>query len=154
MDGQARIISGPMVAVTGLVAVGWVVLGVLSFVGLPRPGGLLLGVAGLLGGLLTTWLALGMRVRYDEAGIVLPRLGQVAWEQVQGVQVQPGLVSVPYVVVRQGRVLTDVPLDGLGWFGGPDGVARTLADTIAEAAGGADVGVREHPARARGRRAA
>ena len=134
MEGQFRTFSGPMVVITGLVAVGWFVLGALSFVGLSRPAGLLLGAAGVLGGLVTAWLALSLRVRHDDAGIVLPRLGHVPWEQVHAVEVQPGLVSVPYVVVKEGRTLTDVPLDGLAWFGGPDGYARGLAEKVALAA--------------------
>ena len=154
MEGQFRTFSGPMVVITGLVAVGWFVLGALSFVGLSRPAGLLLGTAGVLGGLVTAWLALSLRVRHDDAGIVLPRLGHVPWEQVHAVEVQPGLVSVPYVVVRQGRALADVALDGLAWFGGPDGYARGLAEQVAAAAGLDRVAVRPPRGGSAGRRAA
>lgn len=154
MEEQNRRLAGPMVFVTGLVAVGWIVLAILSFIGLPRPGGLLLGAAGILGGLVTAWLALGMRIRHDDAGIHLPRLGHVAWEQVHAIEVLPGLVSVPYVVVRQGRALTEVPLDGLAWFGSSDGVARDLAQVLAQEAGVAEVGVRPRRGGGKGRRAA
>ncbi len=153
MEAQ-RTFAGPMVVVTGLIAVGWFVLAVLAFVGLSPPWGIVLGVAGVIGGLATTWLALSLRIRHDEAGIVLPRLGQVAWDEVHAVEVQPGLVSVPYVVVRRGRGLTDVPLDGLAWFGGPDGYARGLAEKVAAAAGIGVVDVRPARGPSRGRRAA
>ena len=103
---------------------------------------------------MTAWLALSLRVRHDDAGIVLPRLGHVPWEQVHAVEVQPGLVSVPYVVVRQGRALADVALDGLAWFGGPDGYARGLAEQVAAAAGLDRVAVRPPRGGSAGRRAA
>lgn len=154
MDAASRTFAGPMIVVTWLVAVGWFVLAVLSLVWLPRPGGLLLGVGGILGGLVTSWMALSLRVRHDEAGIHLPRLGHVAWERVHAVEVQPGLVSVPYVVVREGRALDEVPLDGLAWFGGPDGFARTMAEQVAGAAGLSGVGVRPVRGGGKGRRAA
>lgn len=154
MDAQARTFSGPMIVVTWLVAVGWLILGALSFLGLPQPGGVALGVVGIVGGLVTSWLALSLRVRHDDAGIVLPRLGHVTWERVDAVQIQPGLVSVPYVVVRDGRALTDVPLDGLAWFGGPEGFARTMAEQVAAAAGLTDVAVRPRRSAGQGRRAA
>lgn len=151
---DARIFMGPMVAVTGLVAVGWFVLSVLSFAGLPWPGGVVLGTVSVVGGVVTAWLALGLRIRHDEAGIVLPRLGHVAWQDVDAVEVQPGLVSVPWLVVRQGRALTGVPLDGLGWFGGANGVARDLAEKVAQAAGVTKVDVRASRGEGKGRRAA
>lgn len=154
MDASARTFAGPMVVVTGVVAAGWFVLAVLSLAFLQRPGGLVLGVGGLLGGLITSWLALSLRVRHDEVGVQLPRLGHVPWDRVHAVEVQPGLVSVPFVVVREGRALTDVPLDGLAWFGGPDGFARSLAEQVAAAAGLSEVGVRSQRGGSRGRRAA
>lgn len=154
MEIQGRTFAGPMVVVTGLVAVGWFVLGALSFLGLPAPGGILLGLAGITGGLTTAWLALSLRVPYDEDGVVLPRQGRVPWSRVHAVEVQPGLVSVPYVVLRDGRALSDVPLDGLAWFGGPDGYAKDLAEGVAAAAGLSGVGVRPLRTEGKGRRAA
>ncbi len=153
MDAATRTFAGPMIVVTGLVSVGWFVLAALSFGWLPHPAGLLLGSGGVLGGLITAWLALSMRVAHDEAGLHLPRLGHVPWERVHAVEVQPGLVSVPYVVVREGRALTDIPLDGLAWFGGPEGFAGGLAEQVAAAAGLPGVEVRAQRG-GRGRRAA
>ena len=150
---SSRAFSGPMAVVTWLVAVGWFVLGLLSILGLSFPAGIVLGVLGIAGGLVTAWLALTLRVAHDEDGIELPKLGHVPWERVHAVEIQPGLVSVPYVVVRQGRALTDVPLDGLAWFGGPDGYARGLAEQVARAADVETVGVRGQRG-GRGRRAA
>ena len=130
----ARSFSGPMSVVTWFVAVGWFVLGLLSILGLAWPGGLIIGLIGIVSGLVTAWIALSLRVPYDDAGIELPKTGRVPWEKVHAVEIQPGLVSVPYVVVKEGRTLTDVPLDGLAWFGGPDGYARGLAEKVALAA--------------------
>lgn len=150
---STRSFAGPMSVLTWLVAVGWFVLGLLSLVGLAFPSGIVLGVLGIGGGLATAWLALSLRVPYDDRGIQLPTLGHVAWEDVHGVEVQPGLVSVPYVVVRRGRALEEVPLDGLAWFGGPDGYARRLAEKVGVAADVEAVTVRT-PRGGVGRRAA
>ncbi|MDO5533262.1 MAG: hypothetical protein Q4F65_01235 [Propionibacteriaceae bacterium] len=146
-------LSGPMVVVTWLVALGWVVLAIVSWVGLPAPGGIILAAVGSVAALLTGWLAATMVVSHDAEGVELPKLGRTEWADVQAIELHEGLVSVPYVVVRQGRTLTDVPLDGLAWFGGTDGLARTLAEKLAAAAGIDAVGVRSKHA-APGRRAA
>lgn len=150
---SARSFSGPMTVVTWLVAVGWFVLGLLSLLGLSFPAGIVLGVLGIAGGLVTAWLALSLRIAHDERGIELPKVGHVPWERVHAVEIQPGLVSVPYVVIRHGRALTDVPLDGLAWFGGPDGYARGLAEQVARAADVETVTVRGQRG-GRGRRVA
>lgn len=152
MDASRRWFSGPMGVLTWLVALGWLALAAGSFVGLAAPGGTVLGVVGLAGALATGWLAVSMRVPCDAEGIVLPRVGRVPWSAIDAVEVHPGLVSVPVVSVRRGRALDEVPLDGLAWFGGPAGVARTLAERVARQAGIDDVGVRTERS-ARGRRA-
>ena len=147
-----RRMSGPMVVITALIAIGWFVLGVLSFVGLQPPAGTVLGVGGIIGGLATAWLALSMRIIHDDEGIILPRRGRVSWDRIHSVEVQPGIVSVPYVVVSEGRALTDIPLDGLAWFGGPQGLAGDFAEKLAAAAG--LPGSTQRPVRGgRGRRA-
>lgn len=154
MDQEsARSFTGPMFVVTWLVALGWFVLGVLSVLGLSWPGGVILGVLGVVGGLATSWLALSLRIPYDDHGITLPHHGRVPWADVDAVQVQPGLLTVPYVVVRRGRALDEVPLEGLAWFGGPEGHARNLAEKVALVADVETVTVRE-PRGGVGRRAA
>lgn len=138
---EQQALAGPMVVMAWLVAAGWLVLAVVCPLVLAAPGGWVLGALGALGASLTAWLALSLRVRHDAAGLVLPGHGHVAWEQVEAVDVRPGLVCVPVVGVRQGRAVSEVSLGGLAWFGGPDGAARTLAERIAALAGVAEVGV-------------
>lgn len=134
-------IAGPMVVLAWLVAAGWLAVAVICPLTLPAPGGWVLGGVGAMGASLTAWLALSLRVRHDEAGLVLPGHGHVPWADVEAVGVRPGLVCVPLVEVRRGRAVAEVALGGLAWFGGPDGVARSLAERIAGLAGVAEVGV-------------
>lgn len=137
-----RWFSGPMVVVTAFVAVGWVVLAVAGWLGLGAPWNVVFAAVGVVGAAVTTWLASSLRVPYDHAGVHLPGQGHVAWSEVQAIDVTSGTVSVPVLSVRRGRALVDVPLDGLAWFGGPDGTARHLAERVARVAGVAGVGVR------------
>ena len=150
---STRAFTGPMTVVTWLVAVGWFVLALLSIVGLAAPAGVVLGGLGAVGALSTAWIALSLRIPYDDDGIRLPKLGHVPWGDVHAVEVQPGVVAVPYLVVRRGRALDEVPLDGLAWFGGAEGYTRALAEKVARTAGVDDVTVRV-PRGGTGRRAA
>ncbi len=154
MDAEStRWFSGPMVVVTAFVAVGWLVLAVAGWFGLAAPWNIVFAIVGVVGAAVTTGLATSRRVPYVHAGVRLPGQGYVTWSQVQAVDVTSGVLAVPVVSVRRGRALVDVPLDGLGWFGGPTGTARHLAERVARAAGVDAVGVRDQRPTA-GRRAA
>lgn len=151
MEGP-RVFSGPMVVLTGVVAVAWFVMAAACLLGLEGTPRLVLGAVGVVGGLATVWLARAMRVPWDDHGLVLPRWGHVPWSAIDAIEVRPGLVSVPVLWVREGRALSDVRLDGLAWFGGAEGRARTLAERVAQVAGLDEVLVRV-PGAGRGRRA-
>ncbi len=142
-----------MVVVTWVVAVGWVALAAYSFVALAETIRWVLGGVSVVGALGTGWLASSLRIPYDDEGLRLPRRGHVGWDRVDSVDLTPGALSVPVLSLRSGRVLEEVPLDGLAWFGGPTGLARTLAEKVARAAGVKDVDVRGGPDVTPGRRA-
>jgi len=131
-----------MVAVTWVIAVGWLALAAYSLLALAEPIRWVLGGVAVAGALGTGWLARSLRVPYDDDGMRLPRWGQVRWDQVDSVDLVPGLICVPVVSLRSGRMLDDVHLDGLAWFGGTNGRARTLAERVARAGGLDAVGVR------------
>lgn len=142
MDATSRAFSGPMVVVTWVVAVGWLALAAYSFFALAEPIRWVLGGVSVAGALGTGWLASSLRIPYDDEGLRLPRRGHVRWDQVDSIDVTPGPLSVPVLSLRSGRMLEDVYLDGLAWFGGANGLARTLAEKVARTAGVDAVGVR------------
>ncbi len=131
-----------MVVLTWVVAVGWLVLAAYSFFALAEPTRWVLGGVSVAGALGTGWLASSLRIPYDDEGLRLPRRGHVSWDQVDSVDLVPGLVCVPVLSLHAGRVLDEVHLDGLAWFGGTNGMARALAEKVARAADLDAVGVR------------
>ncbi len=145
------ILVGPMVVLTWAVVAGWVGLALGAALGLTQPWGAMLALVGLVGAAATATVAFSMHVAYDETGIVLPGLGHTPWSDVHAVDLADGVIAVPTVGVREGRVVRDIPLDGLAWFGGPNGFARTLAERVAALAGVGEVGVRGNGSR-QGRR--
>lgn len=148
-----RTTFGPMSILTAVIALGWAVLGVLSFLGLEPPAGIILGVVGAVGLVATAWLAWTMRIEHDVLCIVLRGRGRVPWEAVHSIEVQSGLVSVPVLTMREGRALVDVPLDGLAWFGRDNATTHALAERLAHDGGLGEVVVRPTSGTA-GRRAA
>lgn len=131
-----------MVVLTWVVAVGWLTLAAYSFFALAEPTRWVLGGVSVVGALGTGWLASSLRIPYDDEGLRLPRRGHVSWDQVDSVDLVPGLVCVPVVSLHSGRVLDEVHLDGLAWFGGTNGMARALAEKVARAADLDAVGIR------------
>lgn len=142
---KPRILAGPMVWVTFVVAVLWLALGVVGLLLFPDFRGVLFAVGGMVGGALTGWLAASMLVRYGPFGIKLPGFGEVPWEDIVSVEVlSAGILSVPAVGVGQGRALEEVQLGGLAWFG--QGSSAKFAQRLADAAGHDDVVIRGKPA--------
>lgn len=149
-----RWIAGPMVWLTAVIAAAWVGLGVYGVLMFPLaagPVGIGFAVLGLLGAVLTGWLALSMVVRYGPFGVRVPGHGDVSWDDVESVELLAGAMSVPAIGVRQGRALTDVELGGLAWFG--KAVPLALAQRLADAGEKGEVAVRGGSS-APGRRAA
>lgn len=139
-----RILAGPMVWLTFLVAALWLVLGVWGLVMFPDVRGLGFAGVGVLGAVLTGWLAACMLVRFGPLGIRLPGFGEVPWEDIVSVEVlTAGFLSVPTVGVGQGRLLDEVQLGGLAWFG--HRLSLKFAQRLADVAGRGDVVVRGKP---------
>lgn len=150
----ARWIAGPMVWLTAAIAAAWVGLGVYGLLMFPvavSAVGIGFAVLGLLGAVLTGWLALSMVVRYGPFGVRVPGQGEVSWDDVESVELLAGALGVPAIGVRQGRALTDVQLGGLAWFG--TALPLKLAQRLADAGDKGEVSVRGGSS-APGRRAA
>ncbi|MFT3875713.1 MAG: hypothetical protein QM708_04730 [Propioniciclava sp.] len=142
MASSSGAFTGPMAVISWVVSAGWVALAVFALTAAPAPTGWVIGGAAVAGALGTGWLARSLRVPYDETGLRLPRRGHVRWDQVDAVDLAPGLVCMPVITMHAGRLVEEVPLDGLGWFGGTNGLARRLAEKVAREAGLDAVGVR------------
>lgn len=138
---NSRTLAGPMVWLTFVIAALWVVLGLIGWMLFPGTVGLVFAAGGAVGAILTGWLGVSMLVRYGPFGMRVPGHGDVAWEDIASVEVVPtGIMTVPAVGVRKGRMLEEVQLGGLAWFG--RGAALALAGRLADAAGKDEVVVR------------
>lgn len=148
---KRTMLVGPMVWVTAALCVVWIGVGAASFLLLRPPSGMVLAGVCLAGTSGTAWLALSMVVRHGPFSVHLPGHGEVSWSDIASIELQPGLLSVPTVSVRQGRALSEVELGGLAWF--RRRTSQRLAERLAEAGGLGEVVVRGRTA-APGRRAA
>lgn len=131
MDATPRVLRGPLAWVGWAVAAAWLGLGVVAWLRFGEPAGWVIAGVSALAAAATGVVSNGLRVLVSEAGVTLAGGHEVAWEDVDHVGVRSGLVSVPYLAVRVGRALDDVPLDGIAAFG-RSGALR-LAEQVADA---------------------
>ena len=146
----SRSVTGPAAALAWLVAVGWLALAAAVVLTVVAPWNLLGAAVAVVLGVATGWLASSLGVRVDGDGLRIGRAGRLPWDDVTAITLGPGRFVVPQASVRRGRALMDVPLDGLG---APAGLARRLAQRVADAGELGPIGVRTPEARGAARRA-
>lgn len=130
MDASTRVLRGPFTLVGWGVAVLWLAVGAFALLRLAEPWNVALAGFAAVAAVATGAVARGLVVRIRDTGVSAVGVPEVAWEDVEHVGVRRGLVSVPYVTVRRGRALDDLPLDGIACFrpGGALRLAREVAD--------------------------
>lgn len=145
-----RSVTGPVTVFAWAVAVGWFVLATVVGATVPSPANVAGAAVAAVFGVATGWLAASLGVRVDADGLRVGRAPRIAWDDVAGLEVGPGRLTLPVASVRRGRALVDVSLDGLA---GPAGLARRLAQQVADAGELGPVGVRDAAGRGSARRA-
>ena len=131
MDAPARVLRGHFSFAGWAVAGAWVALAVAALWRMAEPWNWVVGVFSLASSVATAVVARGLAVRVGDAGVSAAGLHEVAWEDVEHVGVRGRAVAVPYLSVRRGRALEDVPLDGIACVG--RGPALRLAQEVADA---------------------
>lgn len=142
-------LQGPFALFAWAVTVAWLGLAAAVLVVLPPPAHVAFAVAAVLAGVATGWVARSMAVHVGPDGITLPGRERIAWSDVDEVALVPGAITVPVVTVRVGRALADHPLDGLAGVGRASGVARRLAERVADFGGLGPVALRSTGSRPR-----
>lgn len=149
-----RILLGPMVIASWVVAVGWLLIAGAAVASGIMPLTLGVAAAALVLGLATAWLGWRMVVRLTAAGVEVGRR-TVAWAEIDAIGVRrdggPVPLQLPFLAVRQGRALAEVDLDGLASVGGPRAAVRALGP-IAQRTGLEPSVQARPPRRQRGRR--
>lgn len=147
---DTRVLRGSFPLAGWLVAAGWIAVAVFSVVRLVEPWHWIVMVVSLLAAAATVWVSLGLRVRIVDEGIVAAGIPLVPWERIDHIGVRTGVVNIPFLVVRRGRALDEVPLDGIASL--RRGTALRLAQELADLGDLGEITVVEpadHPVRGR-----
>lgn len=134
---RPRVLIGPMVVGSWVIAAGWLVIAGVSVAAGRSLTAYLLAGSALLLGVTTAVVGFWMVVRLTVDGVVIGRQ-RVRWGDIDGLAVRrasgPIPVQLPILSIRQGRALMDIALDGLSSVGGPGAAVRAVRP-IAEWAG-------------------
>lgn len=133
MDDTSRVLRGPFSIAGWAVAVAWLAVGTVAWLRLAEPLNWIVPVFCVLAGLGTAYVSWGLVVRVGAGGVSGVGVPAIAWEDIEHVGVRPGVVSVPFLTVRRGRALDELPLDGIAGFG--RGSAVRMAQEVADAGG-------------------
>lgn len=126
-------LRGQLATVGWLVAVLWLGVAAFAWWRLDQPWNWAVTAFAVLAAAGTAFVSRGLVVRVADAGVSGDGVPTVAWGDVEHVGVHPGWVSVPYLAVRRGRAIDELPLDGIAGFG--RGPAVRLAQQVADAGG-------------------
>lgn len=147
-----RIHFGPIATVAWVVAIGWIALAVWIFVALEPSWATAASWVASLAGVLTGWVAFSLRVVTDGEGIRIPGEPKLAWDDVDSIGVRPGPLHLPIVMTRQGRGISEHPMEGLA---AGRRTAQKLAQKVADVGGLETVELpQQHSKRGAARRAA
>ncbi len=150
-DVEPRTLRGPFLVVGLVVAAAWLALGVVGALRLTSPWNIVVAAVAVVATAVTAWISWGLRVKVADTGVSASGMPEIAWEDIEHVGVRSGLVAVPYLSVRRGRALDDMPLDGIAGLG--TGMATRLAERLAAAGDLGDVVVSGSRRSGGGRRA-
>lgn len=110
---KRRTHTGPLAIVAWVIALGWFALAVVIFLVFEDSWASLAAGLATLAGIVTGWIAFSLRVVTDAEGVRIPGQRPIAWDDIDSIEVKPGLLNVPQVVTRQGRGLIEHPVEGL-----------------------------------------
>lgn len=150
MDTSDRVLRGPLALVGWAVAVAWLAVGAVAWVRFGEPWAWVFAAVSAGASIATALVSHGLRVRMGADGVSPHGGGEVRWADIDHVGVRRGWLSVPYLAVRVGRALDEVPLDGIATFGRAG--ALRLAGEVADAGQLGEVVLPEPRAAGRGRR--
>ncbi len=116
---------GPLAIIAWLLAAGWVALGVVTILVVHDSWAPLAATIATMAGAVTGWIAFSLRVVTGAFGVRVPGNPPITWDDVDSVEIRPGLLHIPVLITQQGRGLVEHPREGLA-------AGRRLAHRLAQ----------------------